>query len=74
MTNFSEYGLSVPEILFPKNLDTKTWSVVACDQYTQDREYWAAAKKEAGDKPSTLNLIFPEVYLNDEGRRNGFKK
>ena len=74
MTNFSEYGLSVPEILFPKNLDTKTWSVVACDQYTQDREYWAAAKKEAGDKPSTLNLIFPEVYLNDEGKAERIQK
>jgi len=74
MTNFSEYGLSVPEILLPKNLDTKTWSVVACDQYTQDREYWAAAKKEAGDKPSTLNLIFPEVYLNDEGKAERIQK
>ena len=74
MTKFSEYGLSVPEILFPKNIDTKTWSVVACDQYTQDKDYWAAAKKIAGDKPSTLNLIFPEAYLNDEGKAERIQK
>lgn len=74
MTNFEKYGLSVPEILFPKNIDVKTWSVVACDQYTQDRNYWAAAQKTAAEKPSTLNLIFPEVYLNDEGKAERIKK
>ena len=74
MTDFTKYGLSVPEILFPKNIDTKTWSVDACDQYTQDKDYWAKAAKIAGDKPSTLNLIFPEVYLNDEGKAERIQK
>lgn len=74
MTDFTKYGLSVPEILFPKNIDTKTWSVVACDQYTQDKDYWAKAAKITGDKPSTLNLIFPEVYLNDEGKAERIQK
>ncbi|MBO7124208.1 MAG: DUF1015 domain-containing protein [Treponema sp.] len=74
MTDFEKFGLCVPEILLPKNIDTKTWSVVACDQYTQDKEYWAAAAKIAGGSPSTLNLIFPEVYLNDGGKAERIQK
>ena len=74
MTNFEKFGLDVPQILLPKNIDVKTWSVVACDQYTQDKDYWAAAAKIAGDSPSTLNLIFPEVYLNDQGKAERIQK
>lgn len=74
MENFSKYGICVPEILLPKNIDTKTWSVVACDQYTQDKDYWAAAAKIAAGSPSTLNLIFPEVYLNDGDKANRIQK
>ncbi|MBR5097055.1 MAG: DUF1015 domain-containing protein [Treponema sp.] len=74
MIDFSKFGLRVPEILLPKNIDTKTWSVVACDQYTQDKDYWAAAAKIAGQNPSTLNLIFPEVYLNDGGKAERIQK
>lgn len=65
MKTFSEMGVKIPEILLPKNLDVSTWSVVACDQYTQDREYWKNVEKTASGKPSTLNIILPEVYLND---------
>lgn len=52
-------------ILLPKNVDFSKWSVVACDQFTSQRDYWEKAENIIGDKPSTLNLIFPEVYLND---------
>ena len=65
MKSISELGLRVPEILLPKNIDLKSWSVIACDQYTQDRDYWKKAAEAAGTKPSTLNLILPEVYLGD---------
>lgn len=65
MRNFEKFGIAVPEILLPKNLETKTWAVVACDQYTQDREYWTQVEKKCAGKISTLNLILPEVYLND---------
>lgn len=65
MKTFCEMGVKIPEILLPKNLDVSTWSVVACDQYTQDREYWKNVEKTAAGKPSTLNIILPEVYLND---------
>lgn len=52
-------------ILLPKLTDFTPWSVIACDQYTSDREYWANVRRICADKPSTLNLIFPEVYLKD---------
>lgn len=41
------------------------WSVVACDQYTSQPDYWQAVSDCAGDSCSTLNLIVPEIYLND---------
>lgn len=44
-------------------IDLKKWAVVACDQYTSEPGYWDAVAREVGDAPSTLNLIFPEVYL-----------
>lgn len=57
------------DILLPR-LDAegmKKWSVVACDQYTSEPEYWKETAQIAGNSPSTLNLIFPEVYLEDSG-------
>ncbi len=74
MKTFEQMGIKIPEILLPKNLDVSTWSVVACDQYTQDREYWASVEKTAGGKPSTLNIILPEVYLNDSDKPERIKK
>ncbi|MBQ0051997.1 MAG: DUF1015 domain-containing protein [Treponema sp.] len=65
MKTFTNYGVQIPEILLPKNIDLSSWSVIACDQYTQDKDYWKKAADFAGNKPSTLNLIFPEVYLNE---------
>ena len=64
MKKIEDFGLSVPEILLPKNIDVSNWSVIACDQYTQDLDYWKRAENAAAGKPSTLNLILPEVYLN----------
>lgn len=74
MKTFNEMGVYVPQILIPKNIDTETWCVVACDQYTQDRNYWKNAEKIADGKPSTLNIILPEVYLNDSDKSERIKK
>jgi len=64
--NFDKIGLQVPEVLLPaENIDLNKWSVVACDQYTSQLDYWNQVKEIAGDAPSTLNMIFPEVYLED---------
>ena len=68
MKTFTKFGVQIPEILLPKNIDLKTWSVIACDQYTQDKAYWKKAEETAGSAPSTLNLIYPEVYLNESDK------
>ncbi|MBR6566078.1 MAG: DUF1015 domain-containing protein [Spirochaetaceae bacterium] len=68
MKNFSPFGLFVPEILLPKkDIDLASWAVVACDQYTQDRDYWKEVEAKA-QGASTLHLILPEVYLADEDK------
>lgn len=59
------------ELLLPKVNSMERWSVVACDQYTSEPEYWKSVEKFVGNEPSTLNLIFPEIYLeeNDSEKR-----
>ena len=64
MERLEEFGLKLPEILLPKDRNLGSWSVIACDQYTQDEGYWKRAEVAAGGNPSTLNLILPEVYLS----------
>lgn len=54
------------DILIPQNVDFSKWSVVACDQYTSEPKYWEEVKGIVGDSPSTLNIIYPEVYLDEE--------
>lgn len=55
---------SPANILLPNNgIDMKKWSVIACDQFTSQADYWDAVEKYVGDAPSTLNVVFPEIYL-----------
>ena len=59
-------GIQIPRILMPsKNILMEKWAVVACDQYTSERAYWKDVEKITEDSPSTLNLVFPECYLED---------
>jgi hypothetical protein len=59
-------GVEIPEIMLPdKQVDLKKWAVVACDQYTSQRNYWHTVEEYVSESPSTLHLIFPEVYLED---------
>lgn len=52
-------------ILLPKNADMEKWSVVACDQYTSEPEYWNEVEEIVGNEPSTLKLTLPEIYLEE---------
>ena len=52
------------DILLPK-ADFERWACIACDQFTSQPEYWERADAIAGDTPSALRLILPEVYLGD---------
>jgi hypothetical protein len=66
---FSAYGIRIPELLLPQSaVDIEKWAVIACDQYTQDREYWKKAADFTAGSPSLLNMILPEVYLEDGDR------
>jgi len=62
-------GYAIPEILFPqKGTDLSLWSVVACDQYTSQEDYWNQVEDQVGEAPSTLRLMLPEVWLKDAQR------
>ena len=50
-------------ILLPQNCDLSLWSVVACDQYTSQPEYWQRVEERVGRSPSALRLILPESCL-----------
>lgn len=68
---FSSIGIGFKDILLPKkNFDHSKWAVVACDQYTSQKDYWERVKEYVGSEPSTLKLIFPECYLNDGDEDN----
>ena len=68
---FQKVGLKLPEILLPaKSVDLQKWAVIACDQYSSEPEYWKGVANIAGQAPSTLNMIFPECYLEDGDDKN----
>ncbi len=54
------------DILLPDNCNMTKWSVVACDQYTSQPEYWKEVESFVGDAPSTLAITLPEVYLEED--------
>ncbi len=59
------HSFSAANILLPKS-DFENWATIACDQYTSEPEYWEEVKAAAGDKPSALNIVLPEVYLSTD--------
>ena len=59
-----ELGIRPADILLPADCDMNRWSVVACDQYTSQPEYWERVREYVGSAPSTLNLTFPEVWID----------
>lgn len=51
------------DILIPNVPDMTAWSVVACDQFTSEYDYWERVYERAGEKPSSVKLILPEAEL-----------
>lgn len=66
---FTKAGMKIPSILLPKECYYASWSVIACDQFTQNAEYWASLKDALKDSPSSLNIILPEIYLKADNSR-----
>lgn len=66
MKTYDTLAIGRPDVLLPgQGIDLTKWAVVACDQYTSEPEYWKKAREFVGEEPSTLNLIYPEVYLGE---------
>ena len=64
MKNYDHIGVQIPQVWLPRpGVDLHKWAVIACDQFTSQPEYWRSVEQIAGEAPSTLRLIFPEVYL-----------
>lgn len=61
--SFANLPFKPADILLPKDCGLNKWSVVACDQYTSQPEYWARVSKHVGKAPSALHLILPESCL-----------
>ncbi|MCI8479038.1 MAG: DUF1015 domain-containing protein [Oscillospiraceae bacterium] len=62
--DFSGISFTPADILLPRDCDMNKWSVVACDQYTSQPEYWQRVEEYVGTAPSTLRLVLPESCLD----------
>ena len=60
---FEKLPFKPADILLPRDCDMTRWSVVACDQYTSQPEYWQRVSDFVGNQPSTLRLVLPESCL-----------
>jgi len=68
MKNYLNIGIQVPRLYLPHpGVELGKWAIIACDQYTSQPEYWKKVEDAVGSAPSTLNMIFPEVYLDKPG-------
>lgn len=63
MNAFESLPFRPADILLPKDCEYSKWSVVACDQYTSQPEYWQRVAEYVGRAPSALRLILPESCL-----------
>lgn len=61
---FEHLGIAPVDILLP-NCNLSKWSVIACDQFTAQPDYWRRVEENVGSAPSSLRLILPEAYLNE---------
>ena len=68
-----KYSFFPADILLPDfpEHEAYLWAVVACDQFTSEPEYWEAVAGKVGNKPSTLHMILPEVYLSEQADEAG---
>ena len=60
---FDNLPFKPADILLPRDCDLSLWSVIACDQYTSQPEYWQRVGDRVGRAPSSLRLILPESCL-----------
>lgn len=60
-------GFSKGDILVPNVECMSAWSVIACDQYTSQPQYWRDVENFVKTKPSTPNMMVPEIrFASDD--------
>lgn len=59
---FTPAQILLPD-LSPNDPAWEKWSVIACDQFTSEIEYWESAERIVDGALSTLDYILPEAYL-----------
>ncbi len=62
--NWNWNGFGAVDLLVPQNCEMERWSVVACDQYTSQPDYWHRVDDFVGDAPSARKMILPEAFLS----------
>ncbi len=52
------------DILLPKKkYDLSLWSVIACDQFTSQPDYWQSVEEITKNAVSTYHIVYPEIYI-----------
>ncbi len=75
MTRFMYRFIATGDCLIPDaEYDLSKWAAIACDQFTDDESYWQRVKDYVGDAPSTLNMMYPEVYLKADSKEQREEK
>ena len=62
MTAFTTANILLPKL---NNEEMTKYSVVACDQYTGEPDYWKKTAEIVENSPSALNMVLPEIYLEE---------
>ena len=58
-------GLNATNVLLPNTNDMTAWACIACDQFTSEPDYWNELERQVSGKKTTLDLVLPEIYLED---------
>jgi len=53
------------DILLPKKGKMEDWAVIACDQFSSEKEYWDRVSHRVEKTPSTLHMVVPEAWLGE---------
>jgi len=62
------------DVLLPSGIAPELWSVIACDQFSSERDYWERVRERTNGAPSTFNMIIPEAYLDEVDEEKEIKR
>ncbi len=62
-------GFYPADILLPE-CEYEKWSVVACDQFTSEPEYWHNTAEITKNVPSAYKLVLPEAFLASDNSKH----